>query len=128
MPNQDNLEEHKYKPGDERAVENGRAGGYAGAVTKRRRRDIRLALEVLLEKDYNIKDPDNPSARRDVSGAEALALVAMNKALRGDPKAWELVRDTAGQKPVERMVIADVDAETIADVERMVEGSEDEEA
>ena len=46
------------------------------------------------------------------------------KALNGDLKAWELVRDTAGQKPVERVMIADVEPSVIAEVEAMVNGSE----
>lgn len=99
MPNKENIVNHKYKPGDARAAENGRLGGFASARTKRRNKDIRVALEELLEKGYNIKDPDDASKRKDVSGAEALALVMMNKALRGDVKAWEIVRDTAGQSP-----------------------------
>ena len=99
MPNKENIENHKYKTGEKRAAENGRIGGLAGAITKRRNKDIRVALEELLEKGYSIKDPDDASKRKDVSGAEALALVMMGKALRGDVKAWELVRDTAGQNP-----------------------------
>ena len=99
MPNKENIEKHKYKTGEKRAAENGRIGGLAGAITKQRNKDIRVALESLLEKEYNIKDPDDQSQRKDVSGAEALALVMMNKALRGDVKAWEIVRDTAGQSP-----------------------------
>jgi len=124
MPNKENVEKHKYKTGEKRAVENGRLGGFAGAITKQRNKDIRVALEALLEKGYNIKDPDDASKRKEVSGAEALALVIMNKALRGDNKAFELVRDTSGQKPVDKVMVADVDAATIAEVERMVEGDE----
>ena len=106
MPNKENIVNHKYKAGDKRAAENGRIGGLAGAITKRRNKDIRVALEMLLEKEFNIKDPDDPAKRKDVSGADALALVMMNKALRGDTKAWEIVRDTAGQKPTESMVLS----------------------
>lgn len=126
MPHPENIEPHKYQVGDERAIENGRKAAIASVEARRKKASMRMALDVLLEKDYNIKDPDDAAKRKDVSGAEALALVMMGKALRGDPKAWELVRDTAGQKPIERMVIADVDAETIADVERLVEGIDEE--
>ena len=122
MPNEQNIAKHKYKAGDPRASANGRAGGIAGGETKRRKRDMRLALEALLEKDYNIKDPDHQGKTKDVSGAEALALVMMSKALRGDAKAWELVRDTAGQKPIEKIMVADVDAEVVEQIENMVLG------
>lgn len=122
MPNEQNIVKYKYKAGDPRASANGRAGGIAGGATKRKNRDIRVAINELLEKGYNIKDPDNPSKRKDVSGAEALALVMMSKALRGDAKAWELVRDTAGQKPIEKIMVADVDAEVVEQIENMVLG------
>ena len=59
MPNKENIENHKYKTGEKRAAENGRIGGLAGAITKRRNKDIRVALEELLEKGYSIKDPDD---------------------------------------------------------------------
>jgi hypothetical protein len=122
MPNEQNIAKYKYNAGDPRASANGRAGGKAGGETKRRKRDMRLALEALLEKDYNIKDPDHQGKTKDVSGAEALALVMMSKALRGDAKAWELVRDTAGQKPIEKIMVADVDAEVVEQIENMVLG------
>ena len=122
MPNEQNIVKYKYNAGDPRASANGRAGGIAGGETKRRKRDMRLALEALLEKDYNIKDPDHQGKTKDVSGAEALALVMMSKALRGDAKAWELVRDTAGQKPIEKIMVADVDAEVVEQIESMVLG------
>ena len=122
MPNEQNIAKYKYKAGDPRASANGRAGGTAGGETKRRKRDMRLALEALLEKDYNIKDPDHHGKTKDVSGAEALALVMMSKALRGDAKAWELVRDTAGQKPIEKVMVADVDAGVVEQIENMVLG------
>jgi hypothetical protein len=58
------------------------------------------------------------------SGAEALASTLFKKALAGDLKAFELVRDTAGQKPVERVMLAEVDQKTINEVEAMVLGED----
>lgn len=124
MPNKENIVNHKYKAGDKRAAENGRIGGLAGAITKRRNKDIRVALEELLEKEYNIKDPDSPNQRKDVSGAEALALVMMNKALRGDAKAWEIVRDTAGQSPKQTNGIS-FDVENLGALADMLNAEDD---
>ena len=53
-----------------------------------------------------------------------MAAKAFQAALKGDWKAWELVRDTAGQKPVERVMVADVEPSVIAEVEAMVNGTE----
>ena len=74
-----------------------RQGGQASGEARRRKRDIRKALEILLEKDYTDKHGNT------MSGAEAIALKQLEKALKGDTKAFEVVRDTVGQKPVEKV-------------------------
>ena len=43
----------------------------------------------------------------------------------GNPRFWELLRDTAGFKPADKVIVADVDPEVIADVEQMVMEDED---
>jgi hypothetical protein len=40
-------------------------------------------------------------------------------------KAFEVIRDTVGEKPTEKIMVADVDPSVISEVERMV--SEDDE-
>ena len=51
---------------------------------------------------------------------EALALKAFREALDGNPKFWEIVRDTAGQKPVEKVMVAEVEQSTLDDIEELV--------
>ena len=112
MPNIENL-----RPGEYQLTrENKSNGGKASGETRRRRRDIRLALEALLEKNYFDK------SGKSLSGAEAIAVKQMEKALKGDTKAFEVVRDTAGQKPVEKVMLAEVDQSVIDEVERAVLG------
>ena len=84
------------------------------------RRDIRLALEELLEKGYKGKNGE------EISGAEAIAIKQMEKALKGDAKAFELVRDTAGQKPVEKIQVTEADPEAVDFIERMMREHDDE--
>jgi hypothetical protein len=43
------------------------------------------------------------------------------QALNGDAKAFELVRDTSGQSVVQKIQVAEVDAETIKDIEGMID-------
>lgn len=105
-------------PTSEEARENGKAGGIASGEARRRKRDIRLALEALLEKEYT------DSKGKTVTGAEAIAIKQMEKALKGDPRAFELVRDTAGQKPIEKIMVAEVEQSVIDEVERMVLGDD----
>lgn len=76
----------------------------------KRKRDIRRAFEVLLEKGY-IDDGI------ELTGAELIALRQFEKAKEGDTKAFEVVRDTVGQKPSEKvdLSIEDESARAIDD-------------
>ena len=74
-------------------------GGIASGEARRRKRDIRLALEALLEKDITDRHGNT------MSTAEAIAIKQIEKALKGDTKAFEVVRDSAGQKPNDRIDI-----------------------
>jgi len=107
--------EDNLKPGEyQLTVEEQKKGGIASGEARRRKRDIRLAMEALLEKQYKGKNGEI------LSGAEAIAIKQMEKALKGDPKAFELVRDSAGQKPVEKVMVAEVEQSVIDDVEKAV--------
>lgn len=72
-------------------------GGVNSGEARRRKRDIRLALEALLEKDITDKHGNT------MSTAEAIAIKQIEKALKGDTKAFEVVRDSAGQKPSDKI-------------------------
>ena len=105
MANEENLKKGiatQFKAG-EKQVKIASAGGKASGEAKRRKRDLRLALETLLEKDFTDKDGNT------MSTAEAIALKQLEKALKGDTKAFEVVRDTAGQKPVEKVAFGATD-------------------
>ena len=99
-------------------VEEQSNGGKASAEARRKKRDLRLAIEALLEKDYTSKNGET------VSGAEAIAIKQFEKAMKGDTKAFEVLRDTAGQKPIEKVMVADVEQSVIDEVERAVLGDE----
>lgn len=99
----------------EEARELGRAGGIASGEARRRKKQIKEYLEILLEKEVS-KDSNGNS----ISGAEGMAIRAVQAALQGDWKAWELVRDTAGQKPVEKVMVAEIDQDVIDEVEAAV--------
>lgn len=110
MANEQNLHPSEYKLSQEEA----KKGGIASGEARRRKRDIRLALEALLEKEYSGKNGQT------LTGAEAIAIKQMEKALKGDTRAFEVVRDSAGQKPVEKVVMAEVSQDVIDEVERAV--------
>ena len=91
-----NTEATQFQSGSE-AVEAGQRGGIASGEARRRKRDIRLALEALLEKDITDKKGNV------MTTTEAIALKQIEKALKGDTRAFEVVRDTVGQKPTDKI-------------------------
>lgn len=110
-----NAEATQFRSG-EQAVENGRKGGRNSGKSRNKKKSLREALQVLMDTDLTGKDG------KKITGAEAMAAKAFQEALKGDWKAWELVRDTAGQKPVDKVMVADVEPSVIAEVEAMVNG------
>lgn len=94
-------------------------GGKNSVESRRRKKLLKECFEVLLDKDFKTKDG------KIATGAETLALTVFQKAQRGDLKAFELVRDTAGEKPIDKVMLAEVDQKTIDEVEAMVLGGED---
>jgi hypothetical protein len=102
------------------------AGGKASGKARRNKKLLRDCIDYLLERqDETALDADgNP-----MSGAEQLAYNLFIKALTETDtgkaaKAFEVLRDTAGQKPIDKVMISDVDANVIAEVERMVNDDE----
>lgn len=79
------------------AREYGRKGGKKRAANYKKRADIRACMEELLKGNTPLTING-----KQATGAEALAYTVFKKALNGDLKAWELARDTAGQKPKEK--------------------------
>lgn len=114
MANEQNLRPGEYQLSQDEA----KKGGIASGEARRRKRDLRRAMEALLEKEFTDK------SGKTISGAEAIAIKQMEKALKGDPRAFEIVRDTAGQKPVEKVMVAEVEQAVIDEVERMVLGDD----
>lgn len=128
MANEKNLVPFTSEQSHEEAVKNGRKGGIASGESRRNRKMLRDCIDYLLEREDKmmLDSEGNP-----MSGAEQLAYNLFVKALAETDtakaaKAFEVLRDTAGQKPVEKVVIAEVDPDVVAEVERMVTSCGDE--
>lgn len=106
-------------PTSDEAREIGKKGGIASGKARREKADLRRQMQLWLESDVTTDKHGNP-----MSGAQLLAAVAAKEASKGNAKFWELIRDTAGYKPVDKVMIADVDPIVIEDIERIVEESE----
>lgn len=114
MANKNNLiPQSERTKSEQRAIAS--AGGKASVEARRRRKTLREELLALLSDG-------------DVQSRISLALIdeAMNGNKAGSvTKAFEVIRDTVGEKPTEKIMVADVDPAVIGEVERMV--SEDDE-
>ena len=113
MANEQNLlrgnPESQFKSGRE-ASENGRKGGIKSGEAKRQRRTLKEQMELLLSlpvKDESTKgfieslgiDPEM------IDNATAITLSMYQEALKGNTKAYELIRDTLGEKPTDKLSI-----------------------
>lgn len=113
------------KPNSERTAEEiqelTRKAGIASGKARREKKNLRLALEALLEK----KTTDPETGKR-MTGADLITAKLFEQAAQGNVKAFETLRDTVGQAPVQKVMLAEVDADIIAEVESAVYGEETE--
>jgi hypothetical protein len=108
----------RFKSGEE-AVKAGRKGGIASGKARREKADLRKQIQLFFESEATTDKNGNP-----LTGAELMVKVAVKEMTKGNPKYWELLRDTGGFKPVDKVVMAEVDQDIIDEVEAMVLGTE----
>ncbi len=84
----------------EEAKARGRNGGIASGKARQKRKALRELLEMALEL---------PSEVRDMSRAESIVAALVERAEQGDTKAFEILRDTIGEKPVQAVDLASTD-------------------
>lgn len=102
MANEQNLKPFTSDQDREEAAKNGRKGGKASGEARRRKRDLRLALELLLEKDMKTEDG------KSMSGTEAITTKLFQRALDGDVNAFKTIRETVGQDPAQKIEVTAV--------------------
>lgn len=110
---EDNLvkgdEAHKFTP------EEASKGGKASAEARRKKRDLREQLEILLDKEYT-----DEKTGETMQGIEVVTAALFKEAAKGNVKAFNTLRDTIGQMPVQKVMIAEVDQSVIDEVESAV--------
>lgn len=117
MANEQNLRPSEYKLSQEEA----KKGGINSGKARREKADLKKQLQLFLEMDATTDKHGEP-----LTGAELMVKVAVKEMTKGNPKYWELIRDTAGFKPVDKLVVAEVDQNVIDEIESMVEDVSDE--
>lgn len=76
------------------AKSRGRKGGLASGAARREKKTLRQRLELLLAVKAEGTDMDT---------AEAVTVALIEKALSGDVRAYEVIRDTIGEKPTDKL-------------------------
>lgn len=112
MANQNNLDGKGF---DSRTTEEqreiARMGGIASGRARAEKRDLRKALELLLEQTYT----DKKGVTR--TGAQALTEKLFAEAMKGNVRAFETIRSTVGQDPVQKVEQVNIDMEYEQSVE-----------
>lgn len=97
----------------EERAECGRLGGIKSGETKRRKKAMKEALEVLLSMPLDnkaVSDLEKVKGFKMLKGKnvtvqDAILIAQVQKALKGDRGAAEYIRDTAGQRPADKQDI-----------------------
>ena len=106
--------EHMTK---EQLSEAGKKGGKASVEARKRRKELKETLEILLnmslDKRRKSVDIEKIQAFADLKGKnvtvdEAMMIKLVQKALSGDLNSISMVRDTIGEKPSDRVEVKDV--------------------
>lgn len=96
MANEQNLTPFTSDQSHDEAVKNGRLGGITSGQARRERRKLREDLENLLGQTA----PENGRQLQ-----ECICIALIKNALKGNPRAFEIIRDTIGEKPADNVNI-----------------------
>ena len=120
--NTENLVSLKDRTTDEQR-EIARQGGIASGESRRERKKLRELLEVALCEPYI----DLIDGMTDITNGQKVVLALIEKAQKGDTKAFQLIRDTVGEMPVQKASIETptISPEAYREVERLLLGDED---
>ena len=103
--------ETTFRTADERPREAGKLSG----IARKEKGDLRKLCQLWMEEEVATgKDGEK------ITGGQMMVRVAVKEVAKGNSKFWELLRDTAGFKPVDKVMVSEVEPAVIAEVEEMV--------
>ena len=103
MANEQNLKPLTTK----KAREIGKKGGIASGKKRKEQKTLKEELLLLLSEGDTQKK---------------ISIALIQKALKGDVKAFEVIRDSTGQKCVEKVEISQTVDESIKEIEKYMKG------
>ena len=116
MANEQNLRTLSPKE----AREQGRKGGKASAAKRAERKTFREGLLLLLNEPLK----DKGGQVTDKTTQDAIIAGLVKRAINGDTRAFEMIRDTIGEKPVEVVNVNTPDPSIMDEIaRRMADGA-----
>lgn len=95
-----NAEKTQFRAGAQQ-VETARRGGKASAAKRAERKTLREGLVLLLSEPI-LKD-GKPTSK---TTQDAIIAGLVKRAVSGDTRAFEIIRDTIGEKPAEKLNVS----------------------
>lgn len=113
MANPENLVPNDQRTPTERR-ENARKAGKASGESRRRRKAMREAFDELLSREFTDKEGNT------TDGVTALVTRVYQKALKGDMRAVQFIRDTVGEMPVQHVEVDTISPEVRAEMDALL--------
>lgn len=104
---------------DQKSKEIQTAGGKSLQATLKERRTLAESLEIALRKPATLEEIERLQLQNGAVKQDAMTAAIIAEAINGNGKAWEIVRDTIGEKPVDRQ---EINAEVITHEEKLLLG------
>lgn len=102
------------------AREIGRLGGLASAESRAKKKAFKELFENILSENGGIVNNEQVS-KKEMVAMRAISILTSSETKDGDfLRAFEIVRNTIGEKPVEKIQVAEVSQDIIDEVERIV--------
>lgn len=111
MANEQNLRPFTSDQSREAAKKNGSKGGKATAQKNKERKTFREGLLLLLNEPLKDK-AGNPTTN---TTQDAIIAALVKRAANGDTRAFEMIRDTIGEKPVQDVKVSTGDFSALDD-------------
>ena len=123
-PNKDNLKPfNTLTVNEQRKI--AKKGAKKSVEVRAQRKTFKLALEQVLSTIASEKWIHNRAMKEcfdpKLSLGENLAIAQVLNAINGDTKAYEVIRDTIGEKPVEKIEVNEIDTEREKEIEAFFE-------
>lgn len=99
----DNLRVYTSSQNREEASKNGKKGGVASGIARRKRKMLREELSMLLSTSVMFEGKERTMN-------EAISLAVIRRAMDGDPTAFKIIRETLGEdSPAEVKINANIE-------------------